>query len=198
MTGNAVANCGGCLTRCEFTNAVAQCLAGTCAIGACAGSFRNCNGDALDGCEADTQNSVAHCGGCGTSCSGRFPNALPACSRGSCVLASCNAGFATCDGVAANGCEVNVRTDVANCGRCGGACRAGDQCINGTCTLVCPTGQVNCSGRCVDLSTDSIHCGQCGNSCPAGTACLSRMCTIVCPSGQRPCGGRCVDSDAGC
>jgi hypothetical protein len=34
------------------------------------------------------------------------------------VLA-CNVGFADCDGNPANGCEVNTRTDVNNCGGCG-------------------------------------------------------------------------------
>ncbi|MFO0624486.1 MAG: hypothetical protein U0325_02635 [Polyangiales bacterium] len=193
-----VGNCGNCGTTCTFANAGAQCLAGTCVIGACTGSFRNCNGDQMDGCEANTQTDARHCGACGQSCAGRFPNASPTCSAGNCLLASCNAGFANCNNMASDGCEIDTRNSPSHCGRCGGACAAGEQCINSVCTLVCPNDQVNCNGRCTDLATDAVHCGRCGNSCAAGTVCVARTCTIVCPSGQRPCGLRCVDSDAGC
>lgn len=37
-------------------------------VGDCAGGFRDCNGDAADGCETDTNTSPASCGYCGHTC----------------------------------------------------------------------------------------------------------------------------------
>jgi len=34
----------------------------------------------------------------------------------------CNAGFANCDNLSGNGCEVNTTNDNANCGNCGVVC----------------------------------------------------------------------------
>ncbi len=193
MGAQVVNNCGACGRTCNFSNAASQCLAGTCVIGACTGSFRNCNGDQMDGCEANTQSDVAHCGACGMSCGGRFANATPTCTAGTCALASCNAGFANCNNMAGDGCEIDTRNNPSHCGRCGGACAAGQQCINSVCTLVCPTGQVNCSGRCVDLNTDNGNCGTCGTACGPGQVCSDRVCRTNCGPGQTACSGTCRD-----
>ncbi|HJK92341.1 MAG TPA: MopE-related protein, partial [Polyangiaceae bacterium LLY-WYZ-15_(1-7)] len=50
----------------------------------------------------------------------------------SCVLSACGAGSADCDGVVANGCEVDTMGDAANCGGCGVACSSGS-CVDGLC-----------------------------------------------------------------
>ncbi|MEI8255059.1 MAG: hypothetical protein WCJ30_05240, partial [Deltaproteobacteria bacterium] len=48
-----IANCGACGHACLVPNATAECLAGACGIGACNTGFRDCNGIAADGCEAE-------------------------------------------------------------------------------------------------------------------------------------------------
>jgi hypothetical protein len=122
----SVTNCGGCGTACpEPSNTTRTCTAGTCGI-RCDANFANCDDNAGNGCEVDTRTSVMHCGACGRACS--FANATPSCAAGACAF-TCNAGFADCDGNAANGCEVATATDARNCGACGtvcpGACMAG-------------------------------------------------------------------------
>ncbi|MBK6534095.1 MAG: hypothetical protein IPF99_32365 [Deltaproteobacteria bacterium] len=52
-----------------------------------------------------------------------------------CTVAACGAGFGDCDGMAANGCEVDTATAVANCGTCGRACSSAQSCVAGACTL---------------------------------------------------------------
>ena len=46
-------------------------------------------------------------------------------------IAACNAGFANCNGNAADGCEVNLQTDVNNCGTCAHKCLMA--CVAGAC-----------------------------------------------------------------
>ncbi len=46
----------------------------------------------------------------------------------------CNAGFADCDKIAANGCETNLGNDPLHCGACSHACVAGGSCASATCT----------------------------------------------------------------
>ena len=45
----------------------------------------------------------------------------------------CSAGLADCDGNPANGCEVTLSSNAANCGACGTACAAGQICTQGAC-----------------------------------------------------------------
>ena len=75
-----VAHCGGCGRRCALPNATASCAMASCAVSACTGSFRDCDGDASNGCEVDVQTSRAHCGACGRRCA-----AGQVCSAGACV-----------------------------------------------------------------------------------------------------------------
>jgi hypothetical protein len=69
--------------------------------------FGDCDGNAANGCEADTRTSAAHCGAL-------RPRVLPAptprraCAAGACAIATCAAGFGDCDGNAANGCEADT------------------------------------------------------------------------------------------
>jgi hypothetical protein len=46
---------------------------------------------------------------------------------------SCNPGFGNCDGVAVNGCETNITSNVYNCGACGHVCGVGQLCTNSAC-----------------------------------------------------------------
>jgi hypothetical protein len=104
--------------------------------GVCDAGFADCDGNAANGCETDTPRRRANCGGCGRACA--FANAAATCAAGVCALGACNAGFADCDGNPANGCEVNLNTDNANCGACSprcpaAACAAGQVCSAGVC-----------------------------------------------------------------
>jgi len=61
-------------------------------------------------------------------------HATPSCSGGTCGIASCDAMFADCDGMAGNGCEVDLSTSRNDCGMCGNRCSGGGaRCCAGTC-----------------------------------------------------------------
>jgi hypothetical protein len=96
-------NCGACGVECgPYANAIASCGASAC-IMTCNANFADCNSNRADGCESDLQTNAAHCGRCGNACN--FANATGTCTAGGCRLVACNAGFANCDGIDANGCE---------------------------------------------------------------------------------------------
>jgi hypothetical protein len=71
-------------------------------------------------------------------------NATSACVSGACQV-TCSAGFANCDGNAANGCETALMTDTRNCGACGVIC-----------------------GLCADGSPQRCNAGVCGCGGPLG------------------------------
>jgi len=128
--GTSVASCGTCGNVCAGgANATATCALGRCGL-ACATGFADCDGNASNGCEADTRDSVANCGVCGRACGGGA-NATAVCAAGSCGL-RCATGFADCDGNTSNGCEANTQTDGRNCGGCGTVCPSGF-CASGRC-----------------------------------------------------------------
>jgi hypothetical protein len=54
-----------------------------------------------------------------------LPHATPSCNSGVCAILSCAPGFADCDKVAANGCEVDLTQDPKNCGTCAHVCGTG-------------------------------------------------------------------------
>ena len=55
---------------CSLDHAEAACSAGTCVIDKCHLGFADCNGERLDGCEANLANDEDHCGKCDESCNG--------------------------------------------------------------------------------------------------------------------------------
>jgi len=127
-----VNNCGNCGAACSpVANGTRACDAATCGIGACDTGYGDCDGLLGDGCEAPLATDVNDCGSCGHVCP-TPANGVAGCAAGSCTLASCDAGFANCDGNAANGCETSTSSDPANCGGCGVLCGSG-QCANSTC-----------------------------------------------------------------
>ena len=89
----------------------------------------------------------------------------------------------------------DLQTDTTNCGACGNECTAGDQCLQGRCTVpACPAGNRWCATKsvlpgvygygCADVLTDSSNCGACGNVCPGGGSCVEGACQSVCPTGE--------------
>ena len=99
---------------------------------------------------------------------------------------------ADCDGDAANGCETDLRSDVAHCGTCDNACSNADcVCRDGQKQQVCRPGRADCDGMpangCeVDVQTDLRHCGRCSRRChteghDALTAtCSAGRCQLTC------------------
>jgi Stigma-specific protein, Stig1 len=174
---------GECTTACTATRPCADGL--TCCGGAC----------------TDTQTNRASCGACGRGCD--LSNALAVCRAGACVVGSCTSPFGDCDGVAANGCEADLRS-VANCGACDRACpvrpHAASACdgARGACTFTCDPGFADCNGRLedgceADLSADPANCNGCGLRCFLGNAtaaCASGRCEIAaCAAGWGDCDG---------
>ncbi|MEW6433740.1 MAG: MopE-related protein [Myxococcota bacterium] len=134
-----VNNCGGCGTVCSAPNVtVPRCTAGVCGVQQCANGFENCNGLFSDGCEVNTNTSLANCGACNAVCS--TANATPTCTGGTCQVLSCNAGFRNCNGLMSDGCEVNSANDPNNCGGCGTVCsrpNTAPSCVASSCQYAC-------------------------------------------------------------
>jgi hypothetical protein len=128
-------HCGMCNRACTgMTACTAGACVSTCPMGAtlCASSC------------VPLQTDSRNCGTCGRTCS--VPNGLAACASGACsatTVASCNAGFGSCDGNTANGCETSTNTTAAHCGRCGNACAGGQACLAGRC-IACGTPGADC------------------------------------------------------
>ncbi|MEZ4409600.1 MAG: fibrinogen-like YCDxxxxGGGW domain-containing protein [Polyangiales bacterium] len=112
-TRTTVTACGGCGVACSLANATPACVASACAVMNCNAGFGDCDGAAANGCEVNTQTTVAHCGGCGMACPTR-PNTVQSCAGGACAYA-CAAGFNDCDDVASNGCETSGQCVYPSC-----------------------------------------------------------------------------------
>ena len=199
-------HCGACGNRCSLPNAAAGCSDGTCAVGTCNPGYGDCDGSATNGCETGVQGDLAHCGACGQRCAPA--HATGRCSAGACGVAACEAGYADCDGSAANGCEVDVRVDAMSCGRCGARCapaHATGSCSAGACSVVaCDPGYGDCDGDAangceVDLRTSAAHCGTCAARCAwpnAAGQCRDGVCARgACDPGFADCDG---DTANGC
>ncbi|MSP62205.1 MAG: hypothetical protein EXR72_18105 [Myxococcales bacterium] len=113
-------HCTMCGMKCAIPNAINACADG-CYAAACLFGFDACNNDEMDGCEASVLSDGDNCGGCGKSCK-KLPNAEAGCMNGACTLGKCTAGFADCNGIAADGCEAQIAYDAKNCGKCGALC----------------------------------------------------------------------------
>ncbi len=183
--------CGGGTTVC--TNGVSSCapaiMPGTLAE-VCDGLDNNCDG-LVDGA--------------GASCS--IPNANGVCSNGSCLLASCQGGFANCNGAVGDGCEASLSSNF-NCGACGNTCIANqttptNTCSNGACQPTCAVGFSNCNGNPGDgcetpTGANNLNCGACGNVCSTGVgtvanSCGGGQCVPICSPGFLNCNGNGAD-----
>lgn len=166
-------------------NTQPNCQGGICTYGCLAG-FADCDNNMVNGCETNLLSSISNCGACGNACI--LPNATAVCINGQCQLGSCNPGFADCNTIVADGCEVNVSNNTQNCGACNVNCpppptNGTYNCVNGNCVLQCNPGFQNCSGQCVNVANNTNNCGACGNVCPsvpnAVVGCSGGQCVIV-------------------
>jgi hypothetical protein len=178
-------NCGGCGTVCAVPNATPACTGGACVVGGCNPGFSDCDRNPANGCEISTVADLSNCGGCGNVCANP-PRGTAACMASSCVLASCNAGYADCDRNVANGCEVATTTDTNNCGACGTVCpfpaNGTMACVASACVIAsCNPGFSDCdrnpSNGCeISTVSDVNNCGSCGTACTVGSSCVASAC----------------------
>ncbi len=199
-----VDNCGGCGNTCAFPHAGATCQSGSCAMGSCEIGFSDCDGDALNGCEANLKLDPLNCAACGNVCPG---GTLATCSNGICGLSSCPVGTANCDGQASNGCEINTTSDPDHCGACGNACEftnAEPNCVGSACVIAwCTGGFGNCdknaaNGCEVNLASSTSNCGTCGKVCSSvggQASCAAGTCQIACTGSHADCD---IDVATGC
>ncbi|MEZ4294997.1 MAG: DNRLRE domain-containing protein [Polyangiaceae bacterium] len=141
-------DCGACGQACTVgANATPTCAAGTCQIGNCIAPYLDCNNSPADGCEANSDTSVAHCGACGVACTNA--NGSTSCSAGACTPV-CAAGWDSCDGNPNNGCETSLAL-LTSCGACGHTCtnpHGTTTCTAaGACLPQCARGWVDADGN---------------------------------------------------
>jgi hypothetical protein len=200
-------NCSSCHAVCSLPNAIAGCASSQCTVVVCNGGFGNCDGIAANGCETVTSTNPSDCGSCGHVCS--LPHANSGCAAGACTVGTCQTGYADCDGLPGDGCEIDTQTDPNNCGGCGHVCVTPNGvpgCSAGQCTVACNPGYANCNGLAsdgceVDTNTNDQNCGACNFNCAAecigevaATGCNNGACAIsVCDSGWFDFDGQCVD-----
>jgi hypothetical protein len=114
---------------------------------------------------------------------------LSACAK---TEKTCSSGLADCNGTC-----TSLVTDLSNCGACGHACGAGEQCSGGLCR--CRDGRVSCGGACVDLPSNPDDCGACGVACAGALVCTTSdagatSCAASClGAGQVACNRACVN-----
>ncbi|KYF77810.1 hypothetical protein BE11_40005 [Sorangium cellulosum] len=149
---NDESNCLGCNLVCQ-SGSSAHVVSNNCSASGCSpvcsGLWRDCDGNAMNGCEKDTSSDINACGACNTRCLLAHASAT-ACTAGTCVP-TCDPGWKAC-GAPSAGCTTQLGT-ASNCGDCGHVCSGTRSiCSNGNCVVTPDIVVVN-SGTTGTLST---------------------------------------------
>lgn len=237
---DSTVNCGGCGISCTVSNGSPTCTdAGggnyQCGVLTCnsgAGEVWNdCDDSYQNGCEVNTQSSKFKCGGClpgdanpgsGEDCTEIESNAslhvsATQCTAGGCKIVSCATGYADCNGIFSDGCEVNTTSSDTHCGGCtagptttwdgGFVCdtlyeNGSGNCANSVCTFdSCDADYGDCNDD-ADLGDvgdgceeylvgNDDNCGACGNACLTDSRTSGNACTA---SSNRACSPTCSNS----
>jgi hypothetical protein len=199
------ANCGGCGTACAPTNALAPvCLAGTCSYSRCANGFSDCDGNQMNGCEANTASDTTNCGACRNVCLPLNVKVKPP----PVPDAGTDAGVVDAGAPDAGSDAGVVDAGIPDAGQpCGplpdggtlGPCYPpqGAVCIASSCGYEeCAPGFADCDGvpsnGCEsNVKTSLTHCGACNAKCagPDGV-CVDGTCFVDRPSFHFPAGGQ--------
>lgn len=203
-------NCGSCGTTCAaVNNAQAGCVDGVCSVGKCDDGWDDCDKSYWSGCETELATDVNHCGMCATDCTKQnMSHAVPKCEASQCLVGSCDPGFADCNGIPTDGCEVDLATNKANCGACDNVCPTIDHgqaaCSMFLCGIAsCDPGWQDCFGGATDgCETETVsdvdHCGSCTTVCPVVAdgfrTCEQGVCKIgSCDVDHEDCNGDITD-----
>jgi hypothetical protein len=185
-----VGHCGACGRACSVANVASRSCSGGLCDSTCDLGYANCTQPAApagdNGCELNTQQNDANCGGCGNSCALQGGTNAFECDQGGMTQRYC-------------GCNVDVECDTDGNGPAQGICGIGGLCacdgttcapgedcvfdgVASVCSCndlaACGPGMTCCQtpGGCVDLATDAQSCGACGRACAAGFACAGGSC----------------------
>jgi hypothetical protein len=113
-TSNNPSHCGTCNKVCSSVGGTPSCNSGTCSI-SCTAPNANCDGNVDNGCEVNTSNTPAHCGGCNQACTSGFTCDTGVCK---CTATSCQAGTCNSEGKCVCGtttCSYNQTCTGSNC-----------------------------------------------------------------------------------
>lgn len=115
---------------------------------------------------------------------------------------ACATGTGDCNGLAEDGCEVDLTSDLAHCGECPTACAAGIHgtaaCTNGLCGIACDADRLDRNGDLtdgceIDVRNDPDHCSSLDIPCPGGPnatrTCTGSVCGLECAAGFGNCDG---------
>ncbi len=119
---------------------------------------------------SDNPGEVEVCSGHDTDCDGTVderPAATDSCTAanasagcamdGACAVFACDFGYGDCNGDYSDGCEVDLTTDIANCGGCGYTCGGEAACNAGLCDQIVGIGAGN-THSCLIFSTGAMSC----------------------------------------
>jgi hypothetical protein len=198
MRTNTLTNCAGCGVACiEVPNAVPSCATGVCGVATCKAGYGDCDGKPDNGCE-QTLDTLSHCAACNTACT------KASCGGGVCTAADCTSmpGHADCDRDEAS-CEIDLRSNVNNCGACGYQCKFADGvtphaalgCGTSGCVANCDAGYGDCDGNyangCEQPLNTLTNCGMCRAACTiahATATCSTGSCEVqTCASDWADC-----------
>lgn len=238
-----VSNCGTCGNDCLVSNGSPACEdqgGGTyaCGVLSCSSGggqvWNDCDDLYVNGCEVNTQANKFRCGGClpgdanggsGQDCTSIESDltkrvTATECSAGGCRIVSCSTGYADCNGVFSDGCEVNTSTNKGHCGGCtsgptttwdgGFVCdnlyaNATGTCSSSACSFnQCDTDYGDCNadanlgsagnGCETYLVGNDANCGACGNACTTNAGTSGNVCTA---SSGRACSPTCSSGNWG-